>query len=521
MGAVMNFQNISKSFSQDKVIEESDILKEAIIEFKGVTKSFSEVSVLKDINLIIRRGEVHALMGENGAGKSTLMKILSGIYLPTKGEVIFKGVSINFTNPRDALLNGISMIHQELSTIKDLTIAENIFLGREPSKYGLINYHEMIIRTKEMLDAIGVNLDPKIKMRKLKVSDMQMVEICKAVSYNAEVIIMDEPTSAVTDREVEKLFAVIRDLKQQGKAIIYISHKMKEIFRICDTITVLRDGEIISTKPAKETNNEELISMMVGRELNEIYPEKSNRPGEVLLSVKNLSKKGLFKNVSFEVRKGEILGIAGLMGAGRTEVVESIFGIYKIDSGHIEIDNKKVNIKNTTDAIKNGIALVTEDRKEQGLAICRSVKENITISSLRDITKFGFLDKSSENKRVDSYIKLLRIKLTSKHQEVSQLSGGNQQKVVMAKWLMTRPRILILDEPTRGIDIGAKAEIYKLMTTFANEGYAIICISSELPEILGLSDRIVVFSNGEVTGELTRKEATQKKIMDYAIANLR
>lgn len=494
---------------------------EAVIEFKGVSKSFADVSVLKNIDLTINRGEVHALMGENGAGKSTLMKILSGIYLPTVGEILFEGQDLMVSNPRDALLKGISMIHQELSSVKDLTIAENIFLGREPSKFGFIDYKEMITKTKEILKSIGVNLNPKTKMRDLKVSDMQMVEICKAVSYNANVIIMDEPTSAITDREVEKLFTVIRDLKEQGKSIIYISHKMKEIFEICDTITVLRDGSIISTKPAEETNNEELISMMVGRELNEVFPKKSNQPGEVLLSIKNLSKKGLFKNISFEVRQGEILGITGLMGAGRTEVVESIFGLHNIDEGHIEIENKKVRINHPNDAIKNGIALVTEDRKEQGLALCRSVKENITISSLNEISKLGMLHKTSEDKTVDSFIESLRIKLNSKYQEVGQLSGGNQQKVVIAKWLMTKPRILILDEPTRGIDIGAKTEIYKLMTTFANEGYAIIVISSELPEVLGLSDRIIVFSNGELTGELSREEASQEKIMEYATANLR
>lgn len=493
----------------------------AVIKFKGVSKSFADVSVLKNIDLTINRGEVHALMGENGAGKSTLMKILAGIYQPTVGEILFKGKDLKISNPRDALLKGISMIHQELSAVKDLTIAENIFLGREPSKFGFIDYKEMITKTKEILKSIGVNLNPKTKMRDLKVSDMQMVEICKAVSYNADVIIMDEPTSAITDREVEKLFTVIRDLKEQGKSIIYISHKMKEIFEICDTITVLRDGSIISTKPAEKTNNEELISLMVGRELNEVFPKKSNQPGEVLISIRNLSKKGLFKNINFEVRQGEILGIAGLMGAGRTEVVESIFGLHKIDEGHVEIQNKKVRINHPNDAIKNGIALVTEDRREQGLVLCRSVKENITISALNEITKLGMLNKTSEDKTVDSFIESLRIKLNSKYQEVGRLSGGNQQKVVIAKWLMTKPRILILDEPTRGIDIGAKSEIYKLMTTFANEGYAIIVISSELPEVLGLSDRIIVLSNGELTGELTREEASQEKIMEYATANLR
>lgn len=491
-----------------------------ILELNGVSKSFGSINVLKDIDLTIKKGEVHALMGENGAGKSTMMKIISGLYQPTSGEVLYKGSVLDVKEPKDALLKGISMIHQELSSIKHLTIAENIFLGREPKKFGLIDYKKMYKQTKEALNLIGVDINPKTKIAELKVSDMQMVEIAKAISYDADIIIMDEPTSAITDREVEKLFTVIRDLKKRNKAIIYISHKMKEIFDICDRITVLRDGNIASTKPANETNNDELIKMMVGRELNEIYPKKRNTIGENVFSIKNFSQNGVFKNISFDLHKGEIVGIAGLMGAGRTEVAETIFGLHKFDSGTIEVDNKPVEITNPNQAINHGIALVTEDRKEHGLALTRSVKENITLTSLKSVKKYGLINNSLENKQVEPYIKNLRIKLSSKNQEVSQLSGGNQQKVVIAKWLMTKPKILILDEPTRGIDIGAKAEMYKLMVDFAEQGYSIIMISSELPEILGISDRILVFSNGEITGELLASEANQEKIMNYATANL-
>ncbi|WP_138420501.1 sugar ABC transporter ATP-binding protein [Aquibacillus sediminis] len=491
------------------------------LELKGIAKSFGDVQVLNDVNVRFNKGEVHALMGENGAGKSTMMKILTGIHMPTSGEIFLKGESLKIKNPREALSKGISMIHQELSSIKDLSIAENIFLGREPVKYGFIDYKEMFKKTEEVLNSIGVALNPKTKIRDLKVSDMQMVEICKAISYDAEIIIMDEPTSAITDREVEKLFGVIRDLKDNGKSIIYISHKMKEIYDICDVITVLRDGDIVATKPTTEVSNNELISMMVGRELEDVFPDKNNVVGEPILSIKNFSKQSMFNDINFEVRKGEILGIAGLMGAGRTEVVESIFGLHKLDEGEIQVNNKTIQINGPWDAIGKGIALVTEDRKEQGLALCRSVKENISISSLASIDKYGVLDRSIENEKVNDYIKALRIKLHSKNQEAGQLSGGNQQKIVLAKWLMTSPSILILDEPTRGIDIGAKSEIYKLMVEFANKGFAIIMISSELPEILGMSDRVLVFSNGEKTGELTREEANQEKIMEYATANLR
>lgn len=409
------------------------------------------------------------------------------------------------------------MIHQELTPINEMTVAENIFLGREPTRMGVLWYAELNRWTKKLFDQIGIQIDPQTKMKDLKVSDIQLVEISKAVSYDADIIIMDEPTSAITDREVGQLFRVIQDLKSRGKGIIYISHKMNEIFQISDDITVLRDGQYIGTKPAGETNNKELISMMVGRELKDIFPVKKSNPREVVLEVKGLTKSKLFHNVSFQLRKGEILGFAGLMGSGRTEVMEALFGVTPYDSGEISLEGKRVYFKTPSEAIKNGIAFITEDRKVEGLNLPSSVKHNITISSLGKVSnRAGILRPKQENKIADYYIESLRIKTTSRDQWVQYLSGGNQQKVVISKWLMTNPRILIMDEPTRGIDIGAKTEIYKLMNDLVHEGCSIIMISSELPEVIGMSHRIIVFHNRTVAGELNQEEATQEKIMELA-----
>lgn len=489
---------------------------EYLLEMRNITKSFSGVRALKGVDFRLKAGSVHALMGENGAGKSTLMKILSGNYHCDDGEIILKGRKVKIDRPTKALHMGISMIYQELTPVPEMMVAENIFLGREPVKMGLLDYKELFRQTKELLDHIGIDLDPAAKMKDLKVSDMQLVEIAKAVSYNSDIIIMDEPTSAITDREVEKLFTVIRELKGRGKGIIYISHKMDEVFKIADTITVFRDGQYIGTKSSEETNSREIISMMVGRELKDIFPKSMHKTGEVMLSVRNFSQKGKFHNVSFDVHKGEVLGIAGLMGSGRTEVMEALFGITKADSGEIYIEGSKVSIKSPVDAIRHGIAFVTEDRKLEGLVLPASVKHNITVASLKKVSGKYFIKNREERSVVDLYIKSLSIKTPSRDQIVQSLSGGNQQKVVIAKWLMTKPKILILDEPTRGIDVGAKTEIYKLMNKFASEGYAIIMISSELPEILGMSDRILVFHDRSVAGELSREEATQERIMEFA-----
>jgi inositol transport system ATP-binding protein len=490
---------------------------EYLLEMKSISKSFSGTYALQNVSLRLRPGSVLALMGENGAGKSTLMKILSGIYRPDEGEILIKGERVTINSPRDSLNLGISMIHQELTPIDEMTIAENIFLGREPTRMGVVWYAEMYRRTRELFDQIGIPLDPKTRMKDLKVSDIQLVEIAKAVSYDSDIIIMDEPTSAITDREVHQLFRVIRDLKSKGKGIIYISHKMDEIFEISDDIMVLRDGQFIDSKPAGETNNKELITMMVGRELKDIFPGNRPEPGEVVLEVKGLTKHKWFHNVSFELRKGEILGFAGLMGSGRTEVMEALFGIVPFDSGEILLEGKPIRFRKPAEAIGSGLAFVTEDRKVQGLNLLASIKHNITISSLPKVSsRIGVLQNRQENKVAEEYIQMLRIKSQSRDQWVKFLSGGNQQKVVIAKWLMTNPRILIMDEPTRGIDIGAKTEIYKLMNELVHQGYSIIMISSELPEVIGMSHRVVVFHNRTVAGVLERDEATQEKIMELA-----
>lgn len=490
---------------------------ENLLEMQGITKAFFGVTALNNVSFKLKAGTVHALMGENGAGKSTLMKILSGMLHADHGKIIFKGKEVHIDSPLISIKMGITMIHQELTPISEMTIAENVFLGREPTKNGLIDAKKLNQMTKEVLNHIGIELNPQTIMKDLKVSDMQLVEIAKAVSYNSEIIIMDEPTSAITKNEVRKLFKIINELRNSGKSIIYISHKMDEVFEISDYITVFRDGQYVDTKEGKEINPNDIIKMMVGRELKDVYPVGNSTIGDILFSFKGMTQGKKFKGISFNVRKGEILGIAGLMGAGRTEVMEAIFGLTELDAGEIFIEGKKVQIKSPKDAIDNGIAFVTEDRKLHGLVLPLSVKENITMPSLDKISKKGFINDKKEQEITDKYIKSLRVKTSSREQIVQSLSGGNQQKVILAKWLMAKPKLLILDEPTRGIDIGSKSEIYKLMKDIAEEGYAIIMISSELPEILGISDRILVFSHGEITGELSKEEASQEKIMNYAM----
>ncbi|WP_199616183.1 sugar ABC transporter ATP-binding protein [Paenibacillus alkalitolerans] len=493
---------------------------EYILELTDITKEFPGVKALDNIRLKVRKGTVHALMGENGAGKSTLMKIIFGIYTPDKGTVKFKGEELKLSGSRDALSRGISMIHQELTPVPYMTVAENIFLGREMTLgYGWVNKKKMIDETRKLFDSLQIDIDPTAKMFELSIANMQMVEIAAAISHNADLIIMDEPTSAITDKEVEQLFRIIASLKEKGVTIIYISHKMDEIFRICDDITVFRDGRFIATRPAAELNQESLIQMMVGREIKQVFHKDEVEIGEVLLSVKQLTRNGKFRDISFEVRSGEILGIAGLMGAGRTEVIESIFGIYPPDSGEIYVKGKKVNIKTTRDAIKQKIGLLTEDRKITGAFLPLSVRDNMIMSSIDNyLNKFGFLKSKLVNDMCSAFVERLSIKTPNLSQKIVNLSGGNQQKVLLAKWLLNNPDILILDEPTRGIDVGAKSEIHKLMSRLAQTGKAIIMISSELPEILGMSDRIVVMHEGAKKGELIRAEASQEKIMELAFS---
>lgn len=490
-----------------------------LLEVVNVSKAYSSVKALNDVSLRIRPGTVHTVMGENGAGKSTLMKIIAGIVQPDSGEMILNGEKVKFANPRDALRHGISMIHQELTPIPEMTIAENIFLGREPVKLGnmMIDYKRMNREVERLLNEMSIKLDPRMKMKNLTVSETQMIEIAKAMFTDPKLIIMDEPTSAITSREVETLFVLIEMLKSKGCSIMYISHKMDEVFRISDEITIMRDGNYVGSYLASELNYELLIKKMVDRELKDVFPARKAQIASVALSVKNLSHGKRFRDVSFEIRAGEVVGFAGLMGSGRTEVAESIFGIRKLDNGEIYIAGNKVRIRAPHDAIQHKIGLITEDRKLQGLVLPLSVKENITLSSLKHFKKrSGIINKKHENAVVSDYIDMLKIKTPHADQSVETLSGGNQQKVVIGKWLMKSPKIMIFDEPTRGIDIGAKSEIYRKISSLAEEGIAIILISSELPEILGMSDRILVFHDGTITGEFTREDATQENIMKYA-----
>jgi len=492
--------------------------EEYLLDMNNISKQFPGVLALDGVKLKVRQGTVHALMGENGAGKSTLMKVLLGIYIPETGTIRFDGVEHKHMDIRSSLTHGISMIHQELTPILHMTVAENIFLGREPlrNKFGWVDKKKLIKQTQALFDELEIDFDPSKMMVELSIANMQMVEIATAISYNSKLVIMDEPTSAITEKEVSHLFRMINNLRDKGVAVIYITHKMDEVFQIADEVTVLRDGQFVGTKFAKEIDKLGLIAMMVGRELTNFFPKEDAEITDVKLEVKNLTLSGKFKNVSFAVHKGEILGIAGLMGSGRTEVIESIFGIYPPESGDIQIDGKKVSLKQPMDAIKAGMGLLTEDRKLSGLFLPLSVQDNMIYSNIgKYVSKFGLNNKliheDCEKQRI-----ALAVKTPSLFQLVVNLSGGNQQKVLIARWLLTEPDILILDEPTRGIDVGAKSEIHKLMTKLAQAGKAIIMVSSEMPEILGMSDRIIVMHEGEKAGELSRADATQEKILQLA-----
>ncbi len=495
--------------------------EDAILVMENISKSFPGVKALSDVQLTVRKGTVHALMGENGAGKSTLMKVLIGMYSPDSGSITFKGKPVQIDSTETALKLGISMIHQELSPVPYMSVAENIYLGREPlGRFGLIDKRKLIADTRALLDRLEINIDPNTIMKNLSVANTQMVEIAKAISYDASLIIMDEPTSAITEREVAHLFRMIRSLQAKGVAIIYITHKMDEVFQIADDITVFRDGKHIATVPAAQTDRHSLIAMMVGRELTSIFPKSEATIGEVVLSVRNLTRKGIIHGVSFDLRRGEILGLAGLMGAGRTEVIEGIFGIKKIDAGEIMIKGKPVQINSPADAIKHGLALLTEDRKLTGIMGVLPVRDNMMIASLGSYAARGFLNRRRIDETCNREKGRLEIKTPSMDQTIRLLSGGNQQKVLVSRWLLTLPDILILDEPTRGIDVGAKAEIHRLMCKLAQDGKAIIMISSELPEILGMSDRVLVMHEGKVGGEFARKDATQESIMRAATGDV-
>jgi inositol transport system ATP-binding protein len=492
-----------------------------ILVMENISKSFPGVKALSEVGLKVRRGTVHALMGENGAGKSTLMKVLIGMYSADSGTITFHGKQVQIDNTRTALNLGISMIHQELSPVPYMTVAENIFLGREPrGGLGLVDKRKMAADTRALLNRLEININPNALMKDLSVASTQMVEIAKAISYDSSLVIMDEPTSAITEREVAHLFRMIRALKEQGVAIIYITHKMDEVFQIADDITVFRDGRHIATVPAAQTDKNSLIAMMVGRELTNLFPKEDAIIGDVVLSVRGLTRKGVVQDVSFDLRRGEILGLAGLMGAGRTEVIEGIFGIHKLDAGEIFVKGKKVQINSPADAIRHGMALLTEDRKLTGIMGVLNVRDNMTIASLPAFSRAGFLNSRKIAETCRQEKGRLDIKTPSMDQLIKLLSGGNQQKVLVSRWLLTTPDILILDEPTRGIDVGTKAEIHRLMSKLAQDGKAIIMISSELPEILGMSDRVLVMHEGRVGGEFQRKDATQENIMRAATGDV-
>ncbi|WP_102275518.1 sugar ABC transporter ATP-binding protein [Cytobacillus massiliigabonensis] len=491
---------------------------QSIIQMKGISKAFSGNIVLEKVDFEIMPGEVHALMGENGAGKSTLMKILTGIYERDAGTVSVRGNEVHFKNAKEAEMAGIAVIHQELNIIPYLTVTENMFLGKEMTfgKFGITKDKEMQQKTKEYLNRLGIDIDPSIEAGKLSVGQQQMIEIARAVAANTEVLIMDEPTAALTDREIEALFKVIDSLKEQGVGIVYISHRMEEIFQICDRISVLRDGQFIGVKAIPETNFDEIVKMMVGRQLGDRFPDRDTAIGSERLKVENFTSKGSFENVDFSIHQGEILGVAGLMGAGRTEIMEAIFGYRKVQEGKLFIDGKEIKIKSPFDAIKAGIGFITEDRKSEGLVLDLSVRENFSLTNLKKISKKNIISAKQEASFVDEMIKKLHVKTSSSEQLVKSLSGGNQQKIVIGKWLGINPKILILDEPTRGVDVGAKKEIYQIMNELTKLGVSIIMVSSELPEILGMSDRILVIHEGKVSAILNKSEADQEIIMQAA-----
>lgn len=487
------------------------------IQMKGIHKAFGSNQVLTGVDFDLREGEVHALMGENGAGKSTLMNILTGLHARDEGTILIDGKETYFANPKEAEREGIAFIHQELNVWPDMTVLDNLFIGREMSSpLGFLKYKEMKALAHEQFQRLAVDIPLNVEAGECSVGQQQMIEIAKALLSEAKVIIMDEPTSALTEREIQKLFEVIESLKKDGVSIVYISHRMEEIFTICDRITVMRDGKTVDTKNIPDTNFDEVVKKMVGRELTERFPARTPNPGEVVLEVEHATRKGLFRDVSFQVREGEIVGFSGLMGSGRTEIMRALFGLDRLDSGEIRMFGKKAVIRKPVDAVKLGIGFITEDRKDEGLVLDFSVRENMVLPSLSGFTSKGLISSQKEGAFVDALIKRLQIKTHSRETAAGNLSGGNQQKVVIAKWVGIGPRLLILDEPTRGVDVGAKREIYQLMNELTGHGVAIIMVSSELPEVLGMSDRIVVVHEGRITGELGKDEATQEKIMTLA-----
>jgi len=489
-----------------------------LLEMRGIRKRYPGVLALDDVSLDVRAGEVHALVGENGAGKSTLMKVLAGAESRDAGEILLRGEPIAIATPQDALNLGINVIYQEFNLVPHLSVAENIYLGREPGAAmpGFINFRRLYDGAQETMASLGVSVDVHQEVGRLSVAQQQMVEIARATSRNSTVIVMDEPSATLTEHELQNLFALIRELQGRGVGVVYISHRLEEIFTIADRVTVLRDGRKVATLPVADTDRNELIRLMVGRELKESIPKRPAEIGEVLLQARGLTREGAFRDVSFEVRRGEVLGIGGLIGAGRTEVARALFGADRLDAGEVLWQGKPVRFRSPRDAIAAGIGLVPEDRKTLGLILNMVVRENITLAHLDLLSLLGFVKRRQEGVVAREYIDSLGIRTPSGEQEVRNLSGGNQQKVVLAKWLFTNSQLLILDEPTRGIDVGSKVEIYELMNDLTARGSAVLMISSELPELLGMSDRILVMHEGRLAGELSAAEATQEAVMHLA-----
>ena len=489
-----------------------------LLEINGIVKIFPGVIALDDVRFRLRAGTVHALMGENGAGKSTLMKIIAGIYVPEQGEVRIKGRPLVLKGPLDALNNGIAMIHQELNLMPYMTVAENIWIRREPkTRLGFVDHGELRRRTQALFDRLVIDIDPEAEVRSLSIASRQMVEIAKAVSFDSDVLIMDEPTSALTEAEVEHLFRIIRQLRAQGKGIVYITHKMNELFEIADEVSVFRDGKYIGTKLSTEVTRDQIIHMMVGREVTQMFPKQTVPIGDVVLSVKDLGVEGVFGGVSFELRAGEILGLAGLIGSGRSNVAEALFGVVPATTGSIAIEGTPVRVDSPAAAMKFGMAFLTEDRKDTGCFLILDILSNMETAVLSQrYVNFGFVQRGALQRDCEEMSRALRVKTPSLDEVIQNLSGGNQQKVLIGRWLLTKPKILILDEPTRGIDVGAKAEIHRLVSKLAGEGVAVLMISSEMPEVLGMSDRIMVMHEGRMTGIVDRKDADQVRIMELA-----
>ncbi len=492
-----------------------------ILELRKITKQFPGVTALKDVDFELNAGEVHALVGENGAGKSTLVKIITGVLQPTHGKIVYEQTPVSWHDPQESINKGIAAIYQDPAIFPDLNVAENIFMGHQPhhNTTRKINWRQMYARTEELMQSLNVRIKPTDKIRGLSIAERQLVEIAKALSINARIVIMDEPTSALSISESEELFEIIQDLKKEGTSVIFISHRIEDIFKVADSVTALRDGMHVGTRAIQNVTLDELVQMMVGREVKNLFPKVEAERGQELLRVEQLARRGEFRDVSFQVREGEILGLYGLVGAGRTEVAKAIFGMEKLDSGNIYVRGQAVTISHPQHAITLGISYVPEDRDEEGVILNMDIAQNITLPILQEFSTFGWLDHKAEDRTASQYAQMLDVKSAGLHQKVRSLSGGNKQKVSLAKWLASKSKILLFDEPTKGIDVGTKAAVHKFISELAAKGYAIVMISSELPEIMGMSDNILVMHEGLVKGYFTRSETTEEEILTSALAD--